>query len=369
MQINLLLPAAYSYLCHAEFPSGQTTFRQIGPTRFQFDRPSLPTNRTTSTHYGIPLPPRRTRSHTGRSQLPHRRIGGAGRTFPCTGFPDRTDDRSRRHLDARTGRELPFGPRRRGRHGRGQRRGIEPLQRLHHSGRLRPDPPCCRSRGRTSGATCPSASRRRWCSAPCWPTRCSTRRIRHASAASRGLAMLLLYVLSVWTAARAARREQPAEDTPAARPIAGWLMALMIVGGLVALVFGGEIFLPQRRGHRPQAGRQRVGDRHYARGGRHVAARTGLVGRLGRQGRPDIALGNVVGSNIANILLILGALLHRRPAHAGRHRRRDAGCRRPQFAAPLRSRLHLPPPCARPLGKGVLFLAIYGAYLWWLLAK
>ena len=43
----------------------------------------------------------------------------------------------------------------------------------------------CRSRGRTSGATCPSASRRRWCSAPCWPTRCSTRRIRHASAASR----------------------------------------------------------------------------------------------------------------------------------------------------------------------------------------
>ena len=58
-----------------------------------------------------------------------------------------------------------------------------------------------------------------------------------------GLAMLLLYVLSVWTAARAARKEQPAEDTPAARPIAGWLMTLMIVGGLAALVFGGEIFL------------------------------------------------------------------------------------------------------------------------------
>ena len=26
---------------------------------------------------------------------------------------------------------------------------------------------------------------RRWCSTTCWPTRCSTRRIRHASAASR----------------------------------------------------------------------------------------------------------------------------------------------------------------------------------------
>ena len=49
-----------------------------------------------------------------------------------------------------------------------------------------------------------------------------------------------------------------------------------------------------------------------------------------------------------------GALLHRRPTHAGRHRRRDAGCRRPQFAAPLRRRLHLPPPCARPLGRGAL---------------
>ena len=103
-----------------------------------------------------------------------------------------------------------------------------------------------------------------------------------------GLAMLLLYVLSVWTAARAARKEQPAEDTPAARPIAGWLMTLMI-----------------------------------------VAARTGLVGRLGRQGPARHRAGQRRGIEHRQHPAHPGALFHRRPAHAGRHRRRDAGCRRP----------------------------------------
>ena len=121
-----------------------------------------------------------------------------------------------------------------------------------------------------------------------------------------GLAMLLLYVLSVWTAARAARREQPAEETPAARPMAGWLMALMIVGGLAALVFGGEIFL-----HNAVAIARKLGVSESVIAITLVAGGTSLpelassvVSLL--KGKAEMALGNVIGSNIANILLILG---------------------------------------------------------------
>ena len=141
-----------------------------------------------------------------------------------------------------------------------------------------------------------------------------------------GLAMLLLYVLSVWTAARAARREQPAEDTPAARPIAGWLMALMIVGGLASSVVS-------------------------------------VV-----KGRPDIALGNVVGSNIANILLILGLCSTVVPLTPGGIDAVTLGAvvlsSLLLFAAAFTFRRR-----ALDRWEGVLFLAIYSAYLWWLLAK
>ena len=120
------------------------------------------------------------------------------------------------------------------------------------------------------------------------------------------LAMLLLYVLSVWTAARAARREQPAEETPAARPMAGWLMALMIVGGLAALVFGGEIFL-----HNAVAIARKLGVSESVIAITLVAGGTSLpelassvVSLL--KGKAEMALGNVIGSNISNILLILG---------------------------------------------------------------
>ena len=164
-----------------------------------------------------------------------------------------------------------------------------------------------------------------------------------------GLAMLLLYVLSVWTAARAARREQPAEETPAARPIAGWLMALMIVGGLAALVFGGEIFL-----HNAVAIARKLGVSES------VIAIT-LV-------PPDIALGNVVGSNIANILLILGLCSTVVPLTPGGIDAVTLGAvvlsSLLLFAAAFTFRRR-----ALDRWEGVLFLAIYGAYLWWLLAK
>ena len=183
-----------------------------------------------------------------------------------------------------------------------------------------------------------------------------------------GLAMLLLYVLSVWTAARAARREQPAEETPAARPIAGWLMALMIVGGLAALVFGGEIFL-----HNAVAIARKLGVSESVIAITLVAGGTSLPELASSvvsvvKGRPDIALGNVVGSNIANILLILGLCSTVVPLTPGGIDAVTLGVvvlsSLLLFAAAFTFRRR-----ALDRWEGVLFLAIYGAYLWWLLAK
>jgi cation:H+ antiporter len=61
-----------------------------------------------------------------------------------------------------------------------------------------------------------------------------------------------------------------------------------------------------RGGVRQGAGCQRSGHRPDHRRGRHVAARGGHVGDGGHRGQRDIAVGNVVGSNVFNILGCLG---------------------------------------------------------------
>ena len=86
------------------------------------------------------------------------------------------------------------------------------------------------------------------------------------------------------------------------------------------------------------------------------------------KGRPDIALGNVVGSNIANILLILGLCSTVVPLTPGGIDAVTLGAvvlsSLLLFAAAFTFRRR-----ALDRWEGVLFLAIYGAYLWWLLAK
>ena len=181
-----------------------------------------------------------------------------------------------------------------------------------------------------------------------------------------GLAMLLLYVLSVWTAARAARKEQPAEDTPAARPIAGWLMTLMIVGGLAALVFGGEIFL-----HNAVAIARKLGVSESVIAITLVAGGTSLpelassvVSLL--KGKSEMALGNVIGSNIANILLILGVSATIRPLTMGGITTTDI------LMVVLSSLLLLLTAFTfrrKQIDRweGAIFLMIYVAYIWYLI--
>ena len=86
------------------------------------------------------------------------------------------------------------------------------------------------------------------------------------------------------------------------------------------------------------------------------------------EGQGDMAVGNVVGSNIANILLILGLCSTVVPLTPGGIDAVTLGAvvlsSLLLFAAAFTFRRR-----ALDRWEGGLFLAIYGAYLWWLLAK
>ena len=122
-----------------------------------------------------------------------------------------------------------------------------------------------------------------------------------------GIILILLYGAFLWYMIRSGKEsattEQPAEQP---KQKALWLSILMVVGGLGGLVWGSDLFLD---GSIILA--RKVGLSEAVIGIVLVAAGTSLpeffasfISAL--KGNTEIALGNILGSNIANILLILG---------------------------------------------------------------
>ena len=184
-----------------------------------------------------------------------------------------------------------------------------------------------------------------------------------------GIIMLALYVLTVWLSARAVRREgaDSQEDSQTApRTTNGWIMALMIVGGLAALIAGGEMFLQNAVTIARKLGiSESVIAITLVAGGTSLPELASSVVSVCK-GRTDIALGNVVGSNIANILLILGLSATAMPLTPG-------GIDAVTLGAVVLSSLLLFVTAftfrRRLLDRweGAIFLLIYGGYLAWLL--
>ena len=184
-----------------------------------------------------------------------------------------------------------------------------------------------------------------------------------------GIVMLLLYAALMWYTIRTTKRPEATVPNAGAKPgMAGWLMAVMIVGGLAGLVFGGEMFLRSATEIARKLGiSESVIAITLVAGGTSLPELASSVVSVVK-GRPDIALGNVVGSNIANILLILGLCSTVVPLTPGGIDAVTLGVvvlsSLLLFAAAFTFRRR-----ALDRWEGVLFLAIYGAYLWWLLAK
>ena len=122
-----------------------------------------------------------------------------------------------------------------------------------------------------------------------------------------GIVMVALYIALMWFTIRTTKRPEATAPDAGAKPgMAGWLMAAMIVGGLAGLVFGGEMFLKSATAIARTLGiSESVIAITLVAGGTSLPELASSVVSL-LKGKAEMALGNVIGSNIANILLILG---------------------------------------------------------------
>ena len=122
-----------------------------------------------------------------------------------------------------------------------------------------------------------------------------------------GAAMLALYILLMWYTIRKMKRPEATAPTEGSKaPMAAWLTAVMIVGGLAGLVFGGEMFLRSATSIARSLGvSESVIAITLVAGGTSLPELASSLVSLFK-GKAEMALGNVIGSNIANILLILG---------------------------------------------------------------
>ncbi len=186
---------------------------------------------------------------------------------------------------------------------------------------------------------------------------------------AEGIGMFVLYILLMWYTVRHTERpkteEHPSDEKP---PMRLWLAVVMIVGGLGALIGGGELFLDgATRIARSLGVSESVIAITLVAGGTSLPELASSVVSL-LKGRAEMALGNVIGSNIANILLILGLSATIRPLSLGSITIVDVSMvvlsAAVLFVAAFTFRRK-----AIDRAEGAIFLAIYIAYLAYLLSK
>ena len=124
-----------------------------------------------------------------------------------------------------------------------------------------------------------------------------------------GLVLLLIFAWYLWSSFR---NDSADEEESSIEVKSGLVSTLMIIGGLLGLLFGGRLFVNSATELAKMFG---VSDKFIAitvmaAGTSMPELATCIVAAL--KGRGQLALGNILGSNISNILLILGgaALIH-----------------------------------------------------------
>ena len=124
-----------------------------------------------------------------------------------------------------------------------------------------------------------------------------------------GAILLTVFVLYMWSCFKTGKAD--AEDTPAKRRSIG-LCILMIAAGLAGLIFGGNLFVDNATelAHTMGVSDKFIAITILAGGTSMPELATCVVAAAKKKGQ--LALGNIIGSNVFNILLILGgsALIH-----------------------------------------------------------
>jgi cation:H+ antiporter len=176
---------------------------------------------------------------------------------------------------------------------------------------------------------------------------------------------LVLYIALMTFTIRHAERPKKSESTQPTMAL--WLMVVMIVGGLCGLIFGGELFLDSATKIARSLGvSESVIAITLVAGGTSLPELASSVVSL-IKGKADLALGNVIGSNIANILLILGLSSLINPLTMG-------GVTHFDLLTVLMTSILLMVTAftfrrrALDRAEGVIFLALYAGYIYLLIA-
>ena len=135
-----------------------------------------------------------------------------------------------------------------------------------------------------------------------------------------GIVMLVLFVIFLYNTFKNAKStDNSQEETITAQPQPVWKALLIIIGGLLGLIIGGELIVKSAVDIATRLGVSEaiIGLTVVALGTSLPELATSVIAAMKKNA--DIALGNVIGSNIFNIFLILGtsAVIKPLPAYQG----------------------------------------------------
>lgn len=139
-----------------------------------------------------------------------------------------------------------------------------------------------------------------------------------------GLLLLCFFVIFMGytfaIASKPATMEQPAEhpvieEETEIKSLPWWKSILYIIGGLAALIYGGQLFVDGATGIARNLGVSEsiIGLTLVAGGTSLPELATSIVAALKKN--PEIAIGNVIGSNLFNIFFVLGCSASITPLH------------------------------------------------------
>lgn len=183
-----------------------------------------------------------------------------------------------------------------------------------------------------------------------------------------GIAMVLCYIAVIIFSIKSGNKEQGVqEDEPQESSKFSWIKSLLLVAlGLLALVYGADLTLDSAITVARSLGiSERVIGITLLAGGTSLPELAASLVAVSK-GHGALALGNVIGSNIANILLILGSCATITPLAMGSITYIDLGV---LFGAAVLLAIS-----ARVFGhrvitrmEAVAFLAAYVLYIWYLI--
>lgn len=135
-----------------------------------------------------------------------------------------------------------------------------------------------------------------------------------------GILLLLFFIIFmryIFSQAQESKHEQSGQSAGAKPQPGMWLSAIMVVGGLAALIYGGDLFVDKASAIARSWGVSDaiIGLTIVAAGTSLPELATSLVAAV--KGNSGIAVGNVIGSNIFNIFLVLGCAAAVRPLPFG----------------------------------------------------